>query len=78
MSRPRHEDLLAFYQGNGATASNLIDAELEFLKAQGVSANTTIDGWMEYLSSIAPPDVARSLPDLKYWFWDSDYAVIPI
>jgi hypothetical protein len=58
--------LLAYYKANGATSSNITDAEYEFLIAQGASPRNVQDMWEEYLES---EGWSGSVDDMKNSYW---------
>lgn len=58
---------LKYLQANGATSSNLNDAEYQFLIAQGVDAGQRNDMWAQGLRLFGTP--YASLQDSLKWFW---------
>jgi len=61
------EDMeLAYFQDNGATSNNLIDAEQQFLAAQGYTSGTIADRWFNYLRA---EGYTGSVIDMWIGFW---------
>ena len=59
--------LLAYYQANGATSDNLVDAEYEFLIANGATSEFhRNDMWFEILRLWG---YVGALSDMMYQFW---------
>lgn len=58
--------MLRYYQANGATSSDINDAESEFLIAQGATPAAIPDMWYEVLTSLG---YTGSLSDMVKDFW---------
>lgn len=62
------EGLLAYFQAGGATATNLMDAEHQWLKIQTPAGQgTNQDLWMDYLGLALGLDGTLNDRLLQYW-----------
>lgn len=66
------DGLLTYYQTNGATATDLQDAERQFLIARGISNGDLDDMWETYLVG---KGYLGSVADMKMIFWCTNNGV---